>query len=278
MPPEPVLRAAVRWMEKLPVSGRARCQALFTTHAEYSDIGPHQYDAAYMWLQKSGLLQALDTALPAAQRVFHAALLTGRPAWLPDADLLVREPAELPADAVRAAEALGLSDLQAYQEVHAVWGKVDAAERSRLGAAGEAALADLLASSTMARVEHVAAHSDGYGYDIALHAGRCSLHIEVKATVRRNRLVFFLSRREYETMRHDPCWQLVMVRLTDQLEIDAVCSLASAWIAAQVPSDRGLHGRWESCRIEIPPGGAAKGIPRLAPVLRQEAASLLLGK
>lgn len=157
-------------MEKLPSNGRARCRSLFTTHPEYSDISPTQYDAAYRWLEETGLLHDSDDALPIGQRVFRAVLLTGDVYWFRDADLHVREPAEVPIDAGRAAAVLGLSELQTYQEIHVARGKVDSAERSRIGAAGETALVDLLSSSTTAGIEHVAAHSDGYGYDIAVHA------------------------------------------------------------------------------------------------------------
>jgi hypothetical protein len=277
VPPDSILQAAVRWVEKLPANGRARCRSLFTTHPEYSDISPTQYDAAYRWLEEAGLLHDSDDALPVGQQIFRAVLLAGSAPWFPDADLHVREPAELPIDAVRAAAALGLSELEAYQEIHAVWGKVDAAERSRIGAAGEAALVRLLSSSTAAAIEHVAAHSDGYGYDIAVLAGRRSLHIEAKATTRRNRLTFFLSRREYEVMQYDPLWQLVVLRLTEELAINAVGSVASNWIEAQVPDDRGLHGRWESCRIDVPPEQVVDGIPRLAPLLAEGASPLLRG-
>ena len=275
MPPDPILHAAIRWLERLPSNGRARCWSLFTTHREYSDISPTQYDAAYRWLEETGLLQASNERLPAGQRIFRAILLTGDVTWFRDVDVHVREPAELPIDAVRAAAALGLSEHQAYQEIHAVWGKVDAAERQRIGAAGEVALVTLLSSSTTARVEHVAGHSDGYGYDIAVHAGRRSLHIEAKATTRRNRLTFFLSRREYEVMLYDPFWQLVVLQLTDGLAIRAITSVDSTWIETQIPDDQGSYARWESCRIEVPPEQAVSGIPRLSPILGQGASPLL---
>ncbi|MES9537543.1 DUF3883 domain-containing protein [Actinomadura sp. NPDC000600] len=264
-------------MEKLPTNGRARCRALFTTHAEYSDISPMQYDAAYRWLEETGLLDSSDDILPTGQRVFRAVVSTGDISWFPDADLHVRDPTELPIDAGRAAGALGLSELQAYQEIHAAWGKVDTAKRSRIGAAGEAGLVDLLSTSTTARVEHVAAHSDGCGYDVAVLAGRHSLHIEAKATTRRNRLPLFLTRREYEVMRHDPSWQLVVLRLTDELAVNAVGSVDSNWIEKQVPDDQGPYGRWESCRIDVPPDQVVSGIPRLAPVLASGASPLLAG-
>ncbi|OLT27248.1 hypothetical protein BJF79_01065 [Actinomadura sp. CNU-125] len=235
VPPDPVLLAAARWVEKLPANGRARCRSLFSTHVEYSDISLTQYDAAYRWLQEAGILDNAEQDLSVGQRVFRAVLLAGDVHWFPDADLHVRGPTELPIDAGRAAAALGLSELEAYQEIHTVRGKVDVAERSRIGAAGETALMDLLSSSVSAKIEHVAAHSDGYGYDIAVHADRRSLHIEAKATTRRNRLTFFLSRREYEVMRYDPLWQLVVLQLTDELAVAAIASVASAWLAARRP-------------------------------------------
>ncbi|WP_089330625.1 protein NO VEIN domain-containing protein [Actinomadura meyerae] len=277
MPPDPVLRAAARWLEKLPANGRARCRALFTTHAEYSDISPSQYEEAYKWLEETGLVRGLDDTTPVGKRVFQAVLLAGSAPWFPDADLHVREPAELPIDAARAAAVLGLSELEAFQEVHAVWGKVDAAARLKVGSAGEAALVRLLMRSTTATVEHVATHSDGYGYDIAVLAGKHSLHIEAKATTRRNRLTFFLSRREYEVMRYDLSWQLVIVQLTDDLAVSAVGTVDPNWIHTQVPDDQGPLGRWESCRIDVPPEQVVDGIPRLRPVLAQGASPLLRG-
>ena len=264
-------------MEKRPANGRARCRALFTTHTEYSDISPAQYDEAYRWLDETGLTQGMDDTTPVGQRVFRAVLLGGSVPWFPDADLHVREPAELPIDAARAAAVLGLSELDAFQEIHAVWGKVDAAARLKVGSAGEAALVRLLTRSTTATIDHVAAHSDGYGYDIAVRAGKHSLHIEAKATTRRNRLTFFLSRREYEVMRHDPLWQLAIVRLTDDLAISAVGTVDPSWIEAQVPDDQGPLGRWESCRIDVPTEQLVNGIPRLGPVLAQDASPLLRG-
>jgi hypothetical protein len=277
LPAEPVLRAAVRWLEELPSSGIARCRALFTTHAEFSDITPTQYDAALAWLSETGLLDDLHSRRQVQNRVFSSALLSSGAPWLADADLLIRSPSELPEDVVRAAEALGINGMQAYQELQAVWGKVDTEERSRIGVAGELALVNLLVSSTNAEVEHVAAHSDGYGYDIAVHAGRHSLHIEVKSTVRRNRLTVFLSRHELETMRQDPYWQLVIVRLTNELTMAAVSEVPSSWIATHVPCDRNPCGRWESCRLDIPPEETTAGIPRLAPILGAKPSSLLDG-
>jgi Domain of unknown function (DUF3883) len=260
----------------LPASGTARCRALFATHAEFSDITPTQYDAALAWLGQAGLLDDLHTGRPARHRVFSSALLSSGTPWLTDADLLVRSPSELPEDAIRAAAAVGLDEVQAHQELLRVWGKVDTSERSRIGAAGEAALVDILVSSTAARIEHVAAHSDGYGYDIAVHARGQSLHLEVKTTARRNRLTVFLSRHEFETMRRDPCWQLVIVQLTNET-VSAVSTVPNTWISARVPYDQSPHGRWESCRLDVPPIETIAGIPRLAPILVPNPSPLLDG-
>ncbi|ROV70533.1 protein NO VEIN domain-containing protein [Streptomyces globisporus] len=276
VPPSPVLRAALRWLERLPDSSPARCRALFTNHADYSDLTPTQYEAAYTWLGETGLLADLDSIAAASKRLFRAALASSDAPWLQDADVLVRGPEELPEDALRAADALGISENQAYEQVRAVWGKVDTEARALIGSAGELALIELLAEATDVRIEHVAAYSDGFGYDIAVHARRHPLHIEAKSTVRRGRLAFYLSRHEYETMRRDPAWQLVAVHLTQDHKIAAVTSVSAEWISAQVPQDGGPFGRWEACRLDVPPDAVVPGIPRLAPLLGAGTAGAML--
>ncbi|MFC9280209.1 protein NO VEIN domain-containing protein [Streptomyces collinus] len=274
-PPEPVLRAAVRWLERLPASGAARIRTLFTAHSDFSDLTPTQYDAAYEWLARTGLLDSVRSSTPAHHRVFDAAIGHSGALWLADADLLVRGPDELPDDALRTAGALGLSEAEAYAQIAALWGKVDTSERSRIGAAGELALVELLTASLDARVEHVAAWADGYGYDISVHRRRACAHLEAKSTTRRGRLTVYLSRNEYETMLRDPAWELVALRLTPQLELDAVATVPKEWIAAQAPADRSTRGRWESCRLDVPPHVPVPGIPRLAPMLADPAPPLL---
>lgn len=277
VPPDPVLRAARRWLERLPDSGPARCRALFTNHAEFSDLTPTQYDTAYTWVQSLGLLE-LDATAPLEARVllFDAAIADSGAAWLPDADTLVQSPDELPDDALRAAAALGLDAEQAFARALGVWGKVDTAERARVGSAGEHELMRLLCGSVAAEVEHVAAHSDHYGYDIAVRAANFDAHLEVKATARRTRLAVFISRHEFETMRRDPTWHLVVVRLCSELRASAIASVAREWILAQAPADR-RHGRWESCRLDIPPSVETPGVQALAPVLSANAPGLLTG-
>ncbi|MFJ5832027.1 protein NO VEIN domain-containing protein [Streptomyces sp. NPDC093089] len=266
----------MRWLELLPDSSAARCRAFFTNHADFSDLTPTQYEAAYSWLGENGLLLDLRSSTAVGERVFRAALASSGAAWLPDADVLVRGPEELPDDALRAAEALGIPESEAYEQVSAVWGKVDTEARALIGSAGESALVRLISEATDARVEHVAAYSDSFGYDIAVHARRHPLHIEAKSTVRRGRVTFYLSRHEYETMRRDPAWQLVVVQLTQDLDVTAVASVSTAWISLQVPQDRGSFGRWEACRLDVSPDALVSGIPRLAPVLSPGTTGLLL--
>lgn len=278
MPPDPVLRAAVRWLERLPVSGVARIRALFTTHSDFSDITPTQYDAAYAWIQETNLLDRLHCGVPVHCGVFDAAIVHGGVPWLRDADLLVRSPDELPEDALRAAEALGLTAEQAYAQVATTWGKVDTEERSRIGSAGELALFELLTEWAEGRVEHVAAWSDGYGYDIFVDTSQCSAHLEVKTTVRVGRLTVYISRNEYETMLRDPAWELVAVRLSSELKLAAVAVVPKSWIADHVSSDRTTHGRWESCRLDIPSEVPVPGIPSIAPMLTEAAPEILRGR
>ncbi|MFF0671674.1 protein NO VEIN domain-containing protein [Streptomyces tendae] len=154
---------------------------------------------------------------------------------------------------------------------------MDTAERSRIGSAGELALLELLTGSAQGRVEHVAAWSDGHGYDIFVDARQGHAHLEVKTTVRTGRLTIYISRHEYETMLRDPAWELVTVRLNRQLKLMAVAAVPRAWIAANVPSDRTALGRWESCRFDIPPEVPVPGIPSLSEMLVESAPEVLRG-
>ncbi|WP_221283597.1 DUF3883 domain-containing protein [Prescottella equi] len=254
-------------MERLSVSGVARCRSIFVTHPDYSDITPTQYDAAYVWLGQTGLLGDLTSQIPLRHRLFKAVVEHSDAPWLPDADVLVRSPDELPEDLLGAAAILELDTVDAHAQVRAAWGKVDAAARAQLGLAGELALVELLRGHEHIQVEHVAAWSDGFGYDISVEGQDLSAHLEVKSTTRRGRLSIYLSRNEYETMLCDPAWSLVVVRLTDELKPCAVASIPRVWLESQAPSDRSAYGRWESFRADVPAGVAQPGIPALAPYL-----------
>ncbi|MEV4176699.1 hypothetical protein [Nonomuraea sp. NPDC049709] len=273
-PPEPVLRAAIRWLERLPASGYKRCREIFTTHADFSDLTPTQYDAAYTWISKARLLDTHGGAL-VRQRVFEAVLLDL--SWFQDADALIQGVDELPGDAIRAAEALGFDSLQAFQHVHSLWGKVDTVQRARVGAAGEAALVELLMHSLAARVTHVSQYSDGCGFDIMVESGSRNLHIEAKSTLRRHQIIVFLSRHEYQVMLQDPAWQLVVVRLSESLKAEAVCSVSREWIGRHVPRDNGIGGRWESCRLRVPLDAIVSGIAQLSPFFNETRSPIIDG-
>lgn len=182
--------------------------------------------------------------------------------WFADADVLVQRPDEVPIDAARAGKALGLTELSTYAQIVDHWGRVDLEARARVGAAGELALVDLLNNSAVGRVEHVAALSDGFGFDIAIEiGGKPAAHLEVKSTTRRGRMTFYLSRHEFDTMLRDPYWQLVILRLhPETLRIEHLSTVDLGWITEQVPVDAGSSGSWQSCRLDVPAAQMKPGI------------------
>lgn len=276
LPPEPILLAAQRWLDILPSSGGVRrAQALLTTHPSYSDLSPTQYATALTWLRERQLLAHAESAIPSANRLLGAIFEREAPPWVQDADELVRTPDELPSDIVSAGATLGLNPTGVFQQLVASWRKVDAAARERVGAAGEAALVELLTHVTGGRVDHVSTWSDGFGYDIAYASATTAAHLEVKATTRRGRFTAYLSRHEYNVMLRDSLWVLVAVRLTAGLEVGSVGSVPSQWVAENVPKDVGLAGSWASCKLEIPADVICNGIPQLGEDLNRRILSAL---
>ncbi|MCB9440306.1 MAG: DUF3883 domain-containing protein [Mycolicibacterium sp.] len=257
VPSSTVLRAAARWLEHRRESSDAQLRALFRAHPAFADITPTQYTTAYEWLQARGLLKASPTTDDCVHVVFEAAIREAL--WFRDSDLLVPEPNSMPQDGMFAAEALGIEPSEAFAIVHSCWGKVDTAERERIGAAGEYALISLLQSVPDVQVRHVAAVSDGYGYDIHAALLDATLHIEVKTTTRRGRLLIFLSRNEFEAMRRDPDWLLVALRVSDAMRPIATATVDRNWIAMSAPEDQ-PGGRWESARLDIPHHAITPGI------------------
>lgn len=273
VPRDPTVRAAARWLEHLPGSGSARLRALFASSPQYSDLTPTQYADALAWLRRVGLVDARDRpteqagSAPKAQlAVFQAAIEHSSAPWLANADQLVRSPGELPEDALSAAQALHLDYDEAFAVVRRAWGKVDTAERERIGAAGEAALVELLSSAGVGGLQHVAAFADGYGYDIAVADRQVTAHLEVKATTSRTQLRIFLSRNEYETMQRDPHWTLAAVRLNRDLRLAAVGWVSREWILQAAPADQDAAGRWESARLTVPPAAIGSGLPAFAAI------------
>lgn len=255
-----ILKAAVRWLQLRKDSSDSQIRALFRSHPKFSDITPTQYAAAYEWLESHGLLACPCAPTDVNRAVLEAAIREAL--WFPDADLLVPAPDTIPEDGMNAAEALNIAPDEAFAILRHSWGKVDTAERTRVGAAGELALVSLLQSVDNLRVHHLAAESDGFGYDIEVGTPTRIHHIEVKATTRRGRLAIYLSRNEFETMQRDRYWALVAVRLNESLEPVTVATVDRSWVSAATPNDR-PGGRWESVRLEVPQHAISPGISSL---------------
>ncbi len=265
LPPDPVLLAARRWLELLPASGGIpRAQALLTTHRQYSDLSPTQYFSALEWLRDMGLIGLTGPSFSSpASRILGAIFENAAPTWFPDADVLVRSPDDLPTDIISAGEALGIGAVGVYDQLFVSWGKVDAATREKVGAAGEAALVQMLRDRTCGRIDHVSTWSDGFGYDIAFNEGAVTAHLEVKSTTRAGRFTAYLSRHEFEVMRRDSDWVLVAVRLAADFEIVGVGSVPTDWIAANVPHDAAPSINWASCKVEVPAAVIENYVPKL---------------
>jgi hypothetical protein len=263
IPPDPILRAAVRWLEYLPGSDINRTRSLFNSTRSLRDITPTQYARAYDWLESRGLFDNQDLhGDQASIKVLRAAVIDAL--WFRDADDLIPDVDSLPEDLIGAATAVNVGLYKTFAVVRDLWTKVDDAQRKLIGAAGEEALVSILSNSDSLDVRHVAKESDAYGYDIEARSTDQFFHLEVKSTTRRNRIRFYLSRNEFETMRRDPSWILVVVRLDDQLKIANVATVDTDWIANTAPGDRDASTRWESSRFDVPPALPDPGISVLA--------------
>jgi hypothetical protein len=263
LPPDGIVRAAVRWLRLLQNSTVAQGWALIRADSGYVDLSPTQYAAAFDWLQKIGLLQAGPHG-PCLSPVAHGqapsqldelmfvkALETEPPAWLQDADVLVRDADDVPHDAATLAATLGLSDQAALLGIRQVHGHMDIELRQQVGALGERALVDLLERSWPGSTEHVALDHDGFGYDIALSVAAKTWHLEVKTTTRRGRLSIHLSRHEYEVGQLDPCWELVVVGLDQAGAVVGVATADRALLLRTAPSDAVAGARWQTAQYDL---------------------------
>ncbi|MGY4772895.1 DUF3883 domain-containing protein (plasmid) [Kribbella sp. CWNU-51] len=228
------------------------------------------------WLKDHALLSTAGTRSSKRASLFEAAVVESL--WFRDADTLISSPESLPDDALRAAEALGIGPEAAHAVIRAAWGKVDTAERARLGSAGEQALVELLSSIPGVSVLHVAKESDGYGYDIQVTTDAQTLHLEVKTTTRRGNLRIYLSRNEYDTMLRDRAWTLVAVRLTEELKLAAIATINRDWVHAAAPVDSAPGSRWESVRLDVPPDVLTVGMPALVDAIPPPLDPLLRGE
>ena len=271
LPAEGVLRAAQRWLNLLQRSTVQQASALIKADSAYTDLTTTQYATALDWLAAVGLVDEtpngwlLGTALQGLDEqrlgvvLFERSLAALAPPWLPDADVLLRGPDDLPADALTLADLFGVEDSVALLVVRQVHGRVDQAMRAEVGLAGELALVKLLEGRWPGSVRHVALTDDGFGYDIEFRPDQ-TYHLEVKSTNRRGRLTVFLSRHEHEVALVDPAWRLVVVGLDTGGRASTIATVRHVSLAERAPRDHDPSARWESVRHQLGPGDLLPGL------------------
>lgn len=173
------------------------------------------------------------------------------PAWLRDADVLIRGADEIPDDAMETAEALSLGSKTTYSAIRTIHGRIDLEQRNAVGMAGEEALLQILEHRWPGSTTHVAKISDGFGYDILFRHEGQEWRLEVKSTTRKGRLVMFLSRNEYEVSLRDPYWQLVVVGLDPAMQLNAVATVKEGLFLRRSPADSSKDSRWQSVSHEL---------------------------
>lgn len=272
LPAEAILRAAQRWLRLLTRSSFIQAVALIKADPAYTDLSQTQYASALDWLRSVGLLVETDhgaVVAPTALRLddrdlhqllFSKALETAEPPWLADADTLIGDENELPGDAARLAEVLGLDDRQALVALRQLHGRIDLAERARVGAAGEAALVAILEEHWPGSTRHASLDDDGLGYDIAFRPSDVEHHLEVKSTTRRGRLTIYLSRHEHEIAHLDTRWHLIVVGLDAEGQAAAIATAAEDILLARSPLDQATTARWESVRHQLTAADLAPGL------------------
>ena len=231
LPADSIARAAARWLGVLRRSTLTQAWSLIRADTRYADLTQTQYASALEWLRAMDLiadgpdgatLSPVVRTLPESlgnQLLFERSLEQASPAWLPDADVLIPDESEVPQDAANLARTLGIPELSAFLAIRQVHGRVDLAQRTRVGSAGEVVLRDLLEKAWPGSTTHVAQTDDGFGYDLVFRCNCIEWHLEVKSTTRRGRLVIYLSRHEHDVGLREPNWRLVVVGLDNQLEL-----------------------------------------------------------
>lgn len=265
IPSSSILRGAIRWLTLLPNDDVDRVRAMLGNSRLYSDLTPTQHESALGWLianqmaSKTG--EILTAGMPVADSVFRAAV-TGA-LWFQDADILVDSGEDLPDDAIRAAQELGLSPDSAFQQIRFAWGLVDARRREEIGAAGELAVMEHLSRIQGVEAKQLSNISDGFGYDIVATYQQRNFHIEVKTTTRLQRASVYVSRNEFEVSQRDPNWFLILVRLDRLLNLRSISTVDHTWFENASPVDRGRSIVWQSIRVELEDARVVGGIADL---------------
>lgn len=278
LPPEGIVKGAVRWIRLLRTSTVAEATRVIAADSQYTDLTQTQYASALDWIESLQMLKfAEGTArlvpsiqvLPAEQLMellFRRAVEHESPAWLRDADVLIPGPAELPQDVLELASELGVAEDAAFRSVTRLYGQVDTKERERVGRAGEEALVNVLEAFWPGSTTHVSLVDDSFGYDILFRSGGCEWHLEVKTTNRRGRLVIYLSRNEHEVSLRDPRWRLVVVGIDNLLRLQAVATLPTSLLAGRAPRDEVPESRWDSVSHDLRRADLQGGLTFLPPL------------
>lgn len=271
-PPDSVMSACLRWLDLLKRNSVEQAWTLLSVDPRYTDLTRTQYHSAYGWLTDSGLLVPGPRgrevseplrSLPVSElgmAIMARALETDPPAWLADADTLIRGADDVPVDADLLGVALGLEPDGMLGAVQRAQRKVDAAALAAIGSAGELGLIAVLEAKWPGSTAHVASLDDTAGYDIALTIEDATWHLEVKATKRLGRLLAYLSRNEYDTGQSDPRWRLVVVGLRDDMSPGALATVRPEVIRERAPRDAHELAGWASARYDLTPDDLLPGL------------------
>lgn len=237
--------------------------SLIGNDPRFADLSRTQYHAGLEWLLEREFVVEVAGSVtlgPCARslatadiliEVMSEAIELDQPPWLFDADDLIQSSDDLPSDAERLAEAIGIPDEHCLLAVRRAQAKVDLEIRARVGAAGERVLLAALENRWPESTTHISALDDTAGYDIAVNLPGGATHIEVKSTNRRGRLDIYLSRHEYETSRLDPLWRLVVVGLDGHEDLAAVATVHAGVLNDRAPADIDPRTSWASARFRI---------------------------
>lgn len=267
------MKASLRWLQLLQTSTVDQAAATLRANAAYIDLTMTQYSSGLELLTSLGLLDkgpsgvvALTSAvscLPAehvGKVLLERLLEVTSPAWLRDADVLIRDSDEIPDDAMETADALNLGPEITYSAIQTVHGHIDLEQREEVGLAGEQALMQMLERRWPGSTSHVAKISDGFGYDVLFRHAEQEWHLEVKSTTRRGRLVIFLSRNEYEVSLRDPRWRLVIVGLGPSMQLNGVATVKGEVFLRRSPVDSSKESRWQSASHELSAADLYRGL------------------
>ena len=185
------------------------------------------------------------TDVDATKQLMVDIVAAEEPIWLDD-DLFESAVVDPPTALVDLGLAAGISSSESGEIVRRAFCKFDSTARLRLGSAGEESLCELLRRAGADEVVKVSDFDDSAGYDIHVRHEDSVWHLEVKSTLKRRSVRFYLSRNELETSRRDGYWCLILVGLDESHSLMSVATIDREFIYRNSPSNRTAVSRWES--------------------------------